>query len=265
MTASGGCAECRDLLGPYVLSALEPDEAERVRAHLERCPECADEVRELARLPALLDLAGSVEREAERPPAELESAVLRAVSGDRADQVHEPHPPPGPAPRRVGDPARPGPIKPTRRSQRPWPPRRVLAVAAASALAGAGVTVAALALGGALGDGSDTSRVALRGSPLAPRASAEAVVRAGPSGQSVRLSVRGLEPTRGEAVYELWFGRPDGRVSAGTFRVRPDGTAEVRLTAAARPGAYRAIGVTREPDGLDPAGNGPNVLRGELG
>lgn len=265
MTPSHACAECRDLAGPYVLSALEPDETERLRAHLESCPECAAEVRELARLPALLDLAGSVEREAERPPSALEDAVLRAVAQDRADTMYEPQVGPAPVRPRAGVPARPRPATAARRWQRPWPPRRVLAAAAASALVGAGVTVASLAFGGALGNGSDTTRVALRGSPLAPDASAEALVEAGPSGQSVRLRVRGLEPTRGEAVYELWFGRPDGRVSAGTFRVRPDGTAEVNLTVAARPGAYQAIGITREPDGLDPAGNGPNVLRGDLG
>lgn len=41
-------------LGAYVLDALEPDEAEDVRAHITGCPACQDEVVRLAWIPALL-------------------------------------------------------------------------------------------------------------------------------------------------------------------------------------------------------------------
>ena len=37
MTHALRCADCRELLGGYVLHALEPDEAEKVRAHLTTC------------------------------------------------------------------------------------------------------------------------------------------------------------------------------------------------------------------------------------
>jgi anti-sigma factor RsiW len=55
------CAETRQQLGAYVLGGLEPEEAAEVRAHLDRCGDCAREEADLAGLPAMLDLidAGS--------------------------------------------------------------------------------------------------------------------------------------------------------------------------------------------------------------
>lgn len=53
-------------------------------------------------------------------------------------------------------------------------------------------------------------------------------------------------------------------MSAGTFTVDRDGRAELRLATAARSGEYERIGITREPDGLDPARNGPSVVAGAL-
>jgi Putative zinc-finger len=49
---------CRmdDYVGAYVLSALEPDEAELVRAHVDRCSECSEEVAQLAGTVARLAL-----------------------------------------------------------------------------------------------------------------------------------------------------------------------------------------------------------------
>ena len=40
--------EVRDLLGPYVMGALEPEEERRVEEHLESCAPCGEEVRELS-------------------------------------------------------------------------------------------------------------------------------------------------------------------------------------------------------------------------
>ncbi len=59
--------ECRDvnvLLGAYAIGALDPEDAQRVRAHLETCASCRLEVSELAETAdalALLDLADVVE------------------------------------------------------------------------------------------------------------------------------------------------------------------------------------------------------------
>jgi anti-sigma factor RsiW len=51
MTPALTCNELRPLLGGYVFEALEPDEAEAVRAHLPGCPACAAELASLAELP----------------------------------------------------------------------------------------------------------------------------------------------------------------------------------------------------------------------
>ena len=50
-----GCRSHGELMGAYVLGALEPDEMDEMRAHVAGCPRCAPEVRSLAD-PALLDL-----------------------------------------------------------------------------------------------------------------------------------------------------------------------------------------------------------------
>src|SRR5439155_17150942 len=62
------CDRYRELLGGYVLQALEPDEQEEVRRHLESCPRCGREHVELAGVPALLDVLGTPKAMAEQPP-----------------------------------------------------------------------------------------------------------------------------------------------------------------------------------------------------
>lgn len=49
------CATYGDL-GAYVLGALAPEQAAAVRAHLDGCPLCRAEMRDLAWIPALLSL-----------------------------------------------------------------------------------------------------------------------------------------------------------------------------------------------------------------
>ena len=101
-------------------------------------------------------------------------------------------------------------------------------------------------------------------SPDGSGASARAALSSTGSNTRVRLRVDGLAPTRPGQVYEVWFVRGTGRVSAGTFTIGRSGDAALELTAAARTAAYERIGITREPDGLDPQRNGPNVLAGPL-
>ena len=63
----------RDLLGPYVLGALEPEEEREVEEHLEGCPRCTEEVQDL-RLAheRLADLANATQT----PPAGLKERVM---------------------------------------------------------------------------------------------------------------------------------------------------------------------------------------------
>ena len=81
MTAA--CQHCRDLIGGYVLDALEPAEREQVRMHIETCEPCAREHAELATLPALLDVADSADAVPLRPPPRLEEAVLDRFARER--------------------------------------------------------------------------------------------------------------------------------------------------------------------------------------
>jgi hypothetical protein len=68
--------EVRDLLGPYVMGALDPEQKREVEEHLEECAPCTEEVRDLR--PAherLADLSNAVET----PPQELKDRVLTAM------------------------------------------------------------------------------------------------------------------------------------------------------------------------------------------
>lgn len=68
--------ELRDLLGPYLLSALGPDEKREVEEHLRDCPECSEEVRDLRLAHERLTELAGVE---ETAPRELKDRVLTGM------------------------------------------------------------------------------------------------------------------------------------------------------------------------------------------
>jgi anti-sigma-K factor RskA len=225
------CEGVRELLGGYVLEALDPDEKAAVERHMETCQACRREHRELAGLPQLLALLDSPETTPEAPPASLEDAVLDRFARERRGLA----------------------ARPRRRRAR----RIGLAAAAAGALA---ATALVLALAGVFssspGD-TEFGHVRLHG---AGAAMAEADLTAVRAGTSVRMSVSGL-PGGGGVVYELWCVPDDGRwISGGTFRVDDEGRAHVSLTSAARPGDYEVMHVTRRGDGT----RGQPVLSGNV-
>jgi len=72
--------ELSDLLGLYVMGVLEPDEEREVEEHLEGCPACRDEARDLRLVhERLADLANMEET----PPRELRDRVLTEIPGRR--------------------------------------------------------------------------------------------------------------------------------------------------------------------------------------
>ncbi|GAA0985199.1 hypothetical protein GCM10009555_060230 [Acrocarpospora macrocephala] len=73
------CEEVRLSLGVYVLGALDPEEAAAVEAHLDVCPECAQEMAELSGLPTMLGRvsAGDITLAA-RPPRAVLDRLLAA-------------------------------------------------------------------------------------------------------------------------------------------------------------------------------------------
>jgi anti-sigma factor RsiW len=83
---SDNCQSIGDLLGVYALDALEPVEADRVRAHLPDCPRCAHEVDEHPETIGLLAAADGGEA-----PATVWDAIAATIEGSRGAR---PEPPP---------------------------------------------------------------------------------------------------------------------------------------------------------------------------
>jgi anti-sigma factor RsiW len=233
------CTSYRELLGGYVLDALEPDERDALRRHLEGCPRCRREQAELAGVPALLDLLDTPDAVADAPPLELEEAILDRFARERRRRA---------------------PIRPRRRAKAIRLPRLDgwgLRLGFAATVA---AVVGVLALAGVFsssGGESAFAHVRLRGTG---GATAEADLRALKAGTGVHLAASGL-PTGSGGVYELWCVKDDGRwISGGTFRVDNRGRARVSLTSAARPGEYEVMLVTKRAGGA----RGPRVLAGRV-
>lgn len=251
---SATCAECRALLGGYVLHALEPAEAEAVRSHLAACAACAAEHGQLIGIPALLDVAGPQEAPSEDPPPALEEAVLDRFAREHRGAAAQDQPP---QPARLRSTLRDRLRAGRRRFAHPLP------AALAGAAAAAAITAALLVLPRSDEPAGEQYRASLAGSAAAPGATASADLRVLAAGTNVRLRVDGLRGKPG-AVYELWCVRDDGgKVSAGTFRTDGSGSADVNLTTAAVPGDYHRLSVERKA--FTPAGGpGQRVMTGEI-
>jgi anti-sigma-K factor RskA len=220
-----GCASHGDLVGGYVLGALDPEEREEMQRHLETCEACRREYEALLGLPELLDRIEPADVPPPVPSGALEDAVLDRVARERG----------------------------RRRAVRRRRPRIALAAAGAAALAAIAVAIV-LALPGedeAYAEGRLTGT---------PGAGGRFTVERVPAGTRVSLDVNGLGARR---AYELWCVRTNGRwVSGGTFQPRKDGNADVDLTAAVRPGDYHWVVITGR--GAKPPDYEPQVLKGKL-
>ena len=259
MTAA--CETCRELIGGYVLDALEPAERDLVRHHIETCDACARDHAELAAVPALLDVADSADAVPLRPPPRLEEAVL-----DRFARESRPARPGASAPAAVATPG-PGepapPSVPTRRRRWLIPATAVLACALAALAATLLLTGDDSGDDGAPAAQQRVYEVALTGAGPLPRAAGDARLYPGDTGTGVHLVVSGLDPDNYN--YELWCVRDDGwRMSAGTFRVDANGRADVDLTTAAKPSEYDSLSIQARPAGRGSKAPGPRVLVGRL-
>jgi len=244
-TSPSTCAECRLLLGGYVLNALEPGEVATVERHLELCAECEREREEIATLPALLDYASAADVALPEPPATLEEAVL-----DRFAREHR-------AQRRRSSAALRDRLRAAlSRIARPLP------ASAVGALAAGGLALAiALATGG--GARGQTYHAHLTGLATAPAATANARLVTSSDGTHVVLRVSGLSADP-SSIYEVWCVRNDGeKVSAGTFRTDASGNANVDLTTAAVPSEYHRMSVERQQETAT-GWSGKRVLAGAI-
>jgi anti-sigma-K factor RskA len=200
MTMSGfsgpACREMRQLLGVYVVGAIDPAERARVDDHLRHCAECRDELAGLAGLPAMLSRvpAGDVEQlslapsglpEMAEPPAEMLNSLLRRVS--------------------------------VKRRSRLW--RGAVAVAASAVLAaGAATAVSQLTTGSSGGQVSATREVA-SGTNAATGVAAVVDYTTTPwHSTAMRVQVSGIKPG---TTCQFWIIGKDGPVYAGSWTVHP--------------------------------------------
>jgi anti-sigma-K factor RskA len=221
-----GCRSHGDLIGPYVLGGLEPEETEEMTRHLSECDRCAAERQRLAALPALLDSAHADDTIASLSP-QLEDAVLDRFVSERAHAVRPP---------------------------RRWPR---FAIPAAAAVAVALAVVLALVLP----DGGERAYARAELWSASGQVLGNASVAEVAGGTRVQLRAHDLPVARG-MMYELWCVRTDGRwISGGSFRAGTDGSAAAELTAAVQPGEYHVVVVTRRSAGGE---RGAEVMRGKL-
>ncbi|MER6995914.1 anti-sigma factor [Streptomyces sp. NPDC000410] len=241
MSGTGRDAELHTLTGAYALHALGERERARFERHLEACPACAQEVRELGATAVRLGLAAT-----ETPPPAMKAHVLARVATVRQE------------PPRIGAP-------PARRV-RPGARRSLLRFALAACLtASAGLGGIALWQLRAADEARDTARQAQRRTEelaqvlTAPdvRTSSAALGDGGASGtvavsrerdRAVFLASGLPEPGVGK-VYQLWFA--DGGTMRPAGLLDPSGGAALLMDGPV--GRATGMGVTVEPAGGSPA------------
>lgn len=255
-------ADFEALAAGYALHALEPEDEQRLSAHLVTCPECARLVADTASLgAAFTDLL-----EPETPPPALRARILAAATAEpRA---------PGLVVSTAPAPAEISPLPAAPRSL-PGPRRRVrerLAVAVLAAAVGVGVAIP-VTLAASHHSSAPTGNAALAQWLLEPNAhevtlnaaSGSGLAKAVITAQGVYLVADGLPVNdRANTVYVLWAANAQGqRRAVVTFDVR--GGAPVQLTAARLPysaAEIRQLAISREPGRKAPAQPSDVVLSG---
>jgi anti-sigma-K factor RskA len=254
------CADAEDLAASFVLGALEPSEADAVRAHLAGCPEAHAEFAELGSVvPALFETVDVVQPRAGLRDRILAAAADTQVAATAAAPAAAPQQPiemPRLADTQRGDTQRSG-----------WAPglfRRPIwaAVAIAAALGvvalGAwnvqlrdqidGLTTYRNGVAAVLDEAAQPgAHLAVLANPGTPGPSGLAVVTNG--GTGVSMVMRDLAPTTGAEVYEAWLIAGDNApVPIGSFQVNASGFATFSTSATA-PGDLPSLTValTREP------------------
>lgn len=237
-----------DLVAPYLLDALEPEERSEFEAHLSQCSECQAEVAELRPVVDILPLAADMVE----PPASLRERIIAAVQEDEA------------APSRPTLTSIPGGAPNRRDARRTNLPLTVAAVAAAVLIAVLGIRVVQLQNRGtgpqaaleqqvlaAFSAGAPT--MAVPGTSYAPAAVGRMVQP--PTGQTAYFLVKGLPATPSHKVFQLWLVKGQTPYSAGVFTYGGKGIWIVKVPM--RAAGFAAAAVTEEP--------GPHGSRGPTG
>jgi anti-sigma-K factor RskA len=215
------------LSGAYALDALSPEEAAEFRRHLDGCPACRDEVRELQRAAARLGGA-----EVAAPPPELKARILAAAE-------RTPQQPPASAGR--GEPQ----DQTVEDQRRRWP--LWLAAAAAAVVAGGGVVGLQ-----AMDEEDPTLSVAVsqvfeaddaRTATVPTENGGKLTVGVSPSRNEMAVDARDLPELEGEQVYQLWAVHGEEVVNVGVLEDTDEGASM------GMPEEDTLVAVTVEPDG----------------
>lgn len=223
--------DCGGDVAAYVLGALEPEEAEAFREHLESCVVCRDELVAFQEVVDLLPI-GVPQHEA---PTGLRQRVLEAAQRE-------------PKPSSAGE--------PERHTRSLW--GRLPVARPALALASV-VAVIAIAVAGVVIGTSGTSTHVYAAQVTGPGKAQLAV-----SGNHAELIVRHFSPPPAGEIYEVWLGRP-GRAPAPTralFSVTASGDADVEVPGSLK--GVKIVMVTPEPAGGTSRPTHPPVIRAEL-
>jgi anti-sigma-K factor RskA len=229
-----GHDDLRDDLAAYALGALEEDEAERLRLHLERCEDCRRDLRWLE--PAVELLPRTVEQL--EPPPGLREELMDVVRSESPAAERE-------LPERAG--GRWGALRLSL-----WRPATAVA---ATAMLIAGVVAGYLLHQPGSGHPSTLQVQAMAGAPRA----GGVLVREGGSGI---LRVQGMPSLARDEVYEVWVQHDGELMPSSLFVPRRDHSAD-----AAVPGSLDgadAVLVTKEPRGGSRQPTSPPLLSVKL-
>jgi anti-sigma-K factor RskA len=236
-------AEAEELLGAYVLDALDEAETRRMEEHLSWCAEHAAAAAELRATQSLLALtAGEAD-----PPSALRQRIVQAVAVSPSQSPAESTPVPGPPPA----------VVPIRRAPLPgWALRRAYAAVAAALLVSLGVGTY---VGYQVSRSGQPVTYRFPGDPSrAPGAEAQLVYFKDRK-QSV-LAVSGLPRLTAGHVYELWLIKSGVPVDEG---INADPTGNVAARIAGDLSEFDQLAITIEP-GEQPLPTTTPILIGNL-
>lgn len=240
------CDEVRELAAPFVLGALDADEADAVRGHLASCAEPHPEFAELASVVPVL--AASVE--VLEPPASLKQRLMAAAAADLEARQRSSSARPAVSPVAAAPAVEPQ-MEPTPIGARPAAPpvvvmprrssgtsfgswaMRIAAVLAIAVLGGWNVLLQGQLQTARSYEQSVAAVLDVAGQEGALTAVLTAEGAGGPTGLAavsadgaVTLAMRDLPATSGDQVYEAWVIGSDGVPAAlGGFKVGDAGTA----------------------------------------